>query len=947
MVSTSGRPPGEAIQLFAMVALDERAAEGLGELQDLLADVAEPDVERTVFLWGGAGPAPGEADYWDIRFPAWTTPLPLGGDREPASPVPRGPDLDRQAVAGLAREAIARGAGRPVLDSLSRGDHTPHVPRNTRIHTRMVVACSLADPDSGARLLGLLRGVADLRDAGAADRWRVHVACLTGARARPREGDPDEEVSRALAARGLLDLEALVESPGVREIVAGPILLLGEETLGGAASGDAEQSSLLALATFSLTRSLVSGHRDVAPGATSPFDGAATNSDTGLFASVGAYAVRSPVRRLAWLLAARFCGRVFKALHGQQALATTAECARLEVPEELESLLFDAEQTTFDHVWTKETGRLQIPWTPEAKQSGSRRASAFDVERLKGLYTPIFSSRSWERLIDVYGAERLRGIALEDWNGALDELQMAIESGFIPRREREVAEQGRRIAVALLEGVSLGLDSVFERAFAPPVGNQPHRAALAFLGRLRRAFESQVGRIEKAEAVSPSGLGRSRAAGRSRLPKHRARLTEALAAVPSPAAVLLRLLPVAAISFGAALSAPLGSGPVGSPLARLGIGLLLALAGGATLFLLHVDGVRRRLFHLAVTWIEQYRQVLSEEDDLRKRNSHRAMCQSMVACLEWFLSGTGDTPPLPSAFVVRLDRPEAGTAKPPKGLTDLVRPQEALGAFSSLLATAAERFEKLESRLLGQFQASRLETLLPATAEQIASDFARAFGGAAAGRPGDDLDQLTALDVDPVAPTAEGLPDPVRPFKRVDPDRDPSVPGPVWRRPFALPEADALLDVTTRTTSSAFGFLEAARRLAEARLDVELRLSTRLNAVLAGAPLHASSLWQAWTGLSVPSLAIPVPNVPVLHSIVASGPDDPLAADQAGGNDLGRGRISVHCQVQPGLSATAILEHPTRDNPSSRLGRAWNRQQAHRTKEKAFLPTRFDDGGSR
>jgi hypothetical protein len=528
---------------------------------------------------------------------------------------------------------------------------------------------------------------------------------------------------------------------------------------------------------------------------------------------------------------------------------------------------------------------------------------------------------------------------------------MAIESGFIPRREYEIAEQSRRIVLALLEGVSAGVGSLFERAFEEPVGTRPHQTALAFLGRLRKTFDAQAGQIEKEEAVSGSGLGRQRAPGRAVLPKYRTRITEALSSVPSPAAVLLRSVPALALSVALLQLIPVDLGLPGRPGLRLALGLVAGLIGVLLLFELQVAAVRRKLFALVQVWLDQYRQVLAEEDVVRQRRSHSAMCRAMIGALEWFLSGTGDHAPLPGPFIVHLEpdqkRKEEAGATP----ADLFRPQDVLGKSPDLLAAAVGTYYAVRDQLSSRYQPSRLETLLPRSPSGDPDEASRVFVGLGASRPGEDLARLSAA---PMPPFSSASVDPawpaVRPFKVLPvPGRtsEPKSRWPAWRRSFALPDGKTLLDPKEREPSSAFGFLDATRRLAEARLQGTMNLTNRMAKDLGAGPIQQSALWRAWTGLSLPSLATTVPNVPPRWSVIASDEDDQLATTLHVRNGLGRGRLNILCQVQLGLGAARILDSEVGGTPPSRLGRAWKAIGASAHEHPALAPVSLDGGGSR
>ena len=918
------------MQFFIHLAADPFGAKALARIARLVDAVAVREQERHIFVWCGPGKAPVDEDYWADRCPRWDDSLDLPFEDHGA---PASLEFDRGAAAANLSLFIRSQRGRATITRLTMDWPRRLLGADAEFSPVVIFTGSLVHPVTSAVVLGLLDALADLRRVGDFD-MPVYVVAVAGYASGPFESY--SEKARAVAARALLDLEEFLKG-GDPQQRAAAFFLVGEEPIGGAAPGRAEGLALAALTAFGITRSVV--RAPLPPGGEpDPFavfrDAAGQVFIAGEpyaparpFSAVGAYAVTCPAESLARLFAARIAYAAFSRLSQQTPWASLEEAGRVVPEAALASFLHAAQTEAIASLWDKVHERTSIPWREEQR---GREVGWFELDRVRLLYGAVFEQQDWKGVTDAYGEDRIRALTLDSWECALDELTELIENGVIPRRSQHIKLLTRRIASAFLESVQSGVGRIFRGAFQEPVGFEPHRAAQCFLGEIHRRLQdasAELGALAAIERATPKDADTPR----RRVERARETLHAEMAAVPSPAAVLLRLAPVFGVCLGLAVALPFDLGVLNSPPARLALGGVAGALGVSILFYKFVRSVRRRLMKSVHDWLENYKLALREEDETRKREAYSGLLVTMRECLKWLFDGENPGPPLPKPVRANVESAETSERKPNP---DELRPQTVLSAFQDYLRQAAGSLDELSRRFLDALQFSRLEKALPEIplAQENAADA--------------ELERCLPRDSSGRTISPEAVVGLMMHALRSQQDEQPWVApfdcelaedsAGIWRRSFLLPSGKELLDDEVRDNSSAFQFMETLRKYVYTHFTGALNLSARLASYLAAAGFQnmvQTPLWSRYQTLAAPS----VPgDGPQAAFVAACGPADQLAIQLGWQNDLGEHRVSAHLEVRSRLSASEVIFYPNEDSPVTALGLAWKACLAEKWAEKAL-----------
>ncbi len=926
------------MKLFVHVAVDMFGAECLGKLSSLLEELELPNTEKHRFVWAGGGAPPSGTDFWDEQYPLWADSLAVPYD---AARHGSGFETDRDALANevaqwLSQESAGRSLRLFFVDwpRLEFGNNVP-------VQSTVLVAGSLADPLGSAIALGFVAGLGQLRAIGSFAA-STHLILGIGVESSSIQ-NLDRQV-RALAARGLLDVQHFLETATNRS--QAPVWIVGEEKIATASSSRTAQTTIAAALGLAITRSTVSGDSGDtgASTAVNPFlfrmdldgklvagGGFQAQQPVG---AAGAYIVHCKGRKLARLLASRVCSEAFAILGRQELYNSIQDCAKLQVPKAIASYLDALDALAIERVWRAAFEREQIPWKVE--QAPPVRVPWFELGRLQLLFEPIFESRDWERVIDLYGRSRLSSIPLQDWPGALNDLTEAIEHGVLAARRRRIVAISRHLLVDFLGALNQSVGEVFACAFEEPVHAEPHRVAQALLGRVWTSLGNEESERHRRELIT-SDAEAEEASARRRADVARDTLEQTLLDVPSPAAVFIRLLPAFLLPVAAAVVAPIDLGLINGLLMRVALGSSVGLMVSYGLFYRHAASTGRRLFGLYTDWLASYRAALDAQDLVLRKRTYGDVLNRMVQCVEWLFSGPNDVAPIPETDDVMLKH----QSRPPLPLArDAVRPQEVLSSPKDRLSEAARRFAEIGIHLQSEFQASLVETILPeilpGSSSLLDTEYARLFGRFDGIDP---VDRLSAL-LPRIAERRQhlGLDNALLPFRVLTTD-SPESSSPIWTRHFALPTPTELLDASVRLESSGYTFLETvAEYLFDEyvnRLDLVARLQ-EYQVLHHSATMDGTQLMSRYANLSAPSVS--GSNGRRFSYGIAAGPDDPLALACNNVNAHGSGRVSAHVQVVKGLTADSIIFYPNQANPLLPLGLAWKAEMSQPSPLKAFKP---------
>jgi len=750
--------------------------------------------------------------------------------------------------------------------------------------------------------------------------------------------EEEEEKTHALIARTLLDLAQFFQSRPAYEAAA-PVYLVGDIDVDGGTFGRAEQIAIAAFTILGLSRS-VTVPLNLPFSAVDPFafevDEAQRVRWAGQpydpaspFAVAGAYGVSCPAEPLVRLLAARLANLCLRRLGEQRGCAGLQEAGKLKVNPALGAFLADVEGRAAAVLWDQVAEKTEIPWPSE---TASRPPQWYDLERLRLLFGRLFDQKDWARVMAFYGENRMLALPLDLWPGALDELVALIEQGVLGRRRQQLAIVTHRILTAFLGAAEHGVAEVFGRTFREPVEAEPHLAAQAFLGKIRRHLEEAGERLEEVEAHERPQRPDAGAL-RASADKARQRFETELAEVPSPAAVILRLIPVFALCVGTMFALPFDLGLIDPAPLRLLAGALTGVLVAGYLYMRHLQGVRRRIFGVFRVWMEHYKAVLEFEDRLARDGAYRDLLNSMKDCLDWFFDGQTPEPPIPAPMRPRLKRHLEPAAVDP----DLLKPQTVLADFSRYLADAAESFNAAEARFLEQFQVSRVETILPeisisapegierelervgASSDKVPPDWMRLLYAGRAGAPNEDW----------VLPFTSG-----------------SGHGcdHIWRASFRLPSPKDLLDGTTRNASSGFRFFDTLYTQIRAHFSDAFALTGRISQYCEPFPhqsITSTPLWDRYASLATPRAHAKSPQVSLL--VLAAHGEDPLAGNLDWSNEAGADRLSLHLQVCNCISASDLIFYPNEASPTQAMGLAWKRHLQAPWSDPVFKPAQLPE----
>ena len=701
--------------VFYHIAVGRFGAEVLGKLYCLVKEESVGGgigVLSHQFLWMGPGARPIQAaGLGDVVLPVWTFPdprlvLPVSGSVGPDV----GMRLDRTTLAREVADAI-------VQEGSSLGQSVRSLFQNQATGAIHIVLCgSLAEPADSAIILGLLEGFARLRAIG--ETWipTVHVVAGVGAAGSHLAGD--EATRRAMAARGLLDLQSYLSKPDEGDLPNwrfAPVYLGGEgAAAAGGGMGRPEQIALAAYTVLGIaleTDYLLEDRRQAQnpdwqgrgwrPTAMPwPFSLGRTGavltwgSDPEValphdrnnpFAVCGGHAVLHPRKRLARLLAARFCGDFFQKLSLQSPLGgPVGKSIRLykwiENHDEGEAPASGKFPTQDQQEFLRKcaTKAATLGWqnlleriTSHAQQ---KSLGVVDWKALEQVVGSSYEDPALKRLLQLYGQERFLRLPLDDWEQAMAEFETLIEQGFHSRRLLRFQRLEQELPLAVGHGVKGAWDELFATACVDPrLGLEPHRLAEALLGISYQRVERLLDDFEKARIHAPADGG-DNPEGLSPIKDE---LLKKIAQVPSPFAVYVRSGLILAGCLGIALSTPLPDS-----LSWVQNWMRIVLGGGVSAFVVgylvqKAHAAKKELLKQVTVWIDQYQLFIEARDEQERRKSmEKALAEGLEA----------------------LKKLPAGTQ---------------LTNYQKELQETARKFRELQGKLLEAFQPSRLETYVP------------------------------------------------------------------------------------------------------------------------------------------------------------------------------------------------------------------------------------------
>lgn len=939
------------MKIIYNVALDEYGAECIAKYGRLASDIADPHEEASLQIWAGEGDLPQEISYWGERYPQWDAEIPISirsGDH--GGP---GLDLDRSAYANALANHMRGEVIKTALRRLLRELPGEMFGRDMAPRPYFIFSGSLANPATSCLVVALMQSLAWMRAIGSLHSGNTcYYVLATGLESGSTT--TDEEIHRALVAQGLHDVAAfLARSEPVADF-ASPVYLTGDRPIASVPPERSEQVALGAMAILGISRSVVANHQPPTRNHVDPFRfsvdadrrvelGNRTYDNTRPYGILGGYLVHCPVYRTTRLLAARVCEESLEALSGQGQVSNVKEAAALDRPPAIDALLERLESELIAEIWEKVATERKIPW--DGKRRRQTRHEWFDTALVREVFKPLFDSGSWRRILSLYGESRLRSIPLEDWNGALTELEEVIEDGVIPRRQRVVAIVSGKILETLLEGLQGGLSRVLGLTFEDPVGRTPHRVAQALIGKVYSSLKRQQTEFEREQLIVRRGK-QLKSPHRKVLGRLRRELSDALSAVPSPAAVLIRLVPTVLLGPVILLLLPFDLKLADPTLQRLVIGLGVGLLAGLVLYHRQVDMIRRRLLARFREWQAALQKVLSDEDQLLHDSTYAELLDVMIQTVEWVFNGHGEPPAVPNRFqtILRRHRRKAQAEEDP----DLLQLQDVLARGEKHVSAAHQSFASLKRAFLEEYQASKLETILPhvSTSDQATLDreyaklFPRGSDIAASGVLDDFLRNVHS------AWEGKGSADSRMMPYRGD-DDDPTRP--IWRRAFSMPTGEELLDPERRQGSSAFCFMRAIQAFTRELLGETIELPARLREYLGARgkeSIQETALGEKFTHLCEPSMPIDTREDFVSY-VVGAGDEDLLALNLHAQNNLGASRVSAHLQIACNITADEVISYPNPDSPSTPLGRAWKAFKQEKWEHRALAPIEMESNDDR
>ena len=870
------------------VALDRFGAECIARAAEL-----QGRHEAVACVWAGFGPPALPADVFDRSVPRWQGVVDWRGTATP----PGDADGSSRALATYVRERLLSTDGASLLATL-----TGQGPGASNREPVLVFVGTLAEPTAAAILLGVLSALSRFRYLGRLTQPSCVIAGIGVGSASP--GLAPESL-RIQVGRSLTDLARFFAGDGLDDgFRRMPVYLVGEHRLGHPPLDRATQVSIGATALASLSVAIREGADSPLPEALGlhvtgggQLELPATHWQTHTwFSSVGAHVVSAPIERLARVLATRFCHDCTSSLARQQLCTSIEDAARAEVVAPLVGLLDELEHDVVRAVWNT---------------LGQAQPSAFAPEAIDLLLEDVCSGEEWQRLLSAYGEDRLRLLPLDDWPVALDDLRSVVEQSLFTARTQRVTEEIRHAMERLLSATDAAVGDIFSRAFAPPVSSSPSRVAQQLVGRLWRAVGLRRQETHAAGLRRPSGP--SAAELKERADQGLSALKVSLQDVPSPVAVLLRLLPMGATVIALAQLVPFDLGMANSGLARLATGAGLAAAVGTAFFLRQVDLVRRQLMLQYQQWWADYRSWLTAVDHEVAEAARLQFLDASESLLRWYFGGETDAPPMPEGIVVRL---KPALAVPVAGDVDCLRRSSALGSLTHY-QRAAEAYADLGRRFAAECRASDGESMLPSP-DQAGWDEAEYRALLSERGPEGVLTQIHQLWASGALPR-EGA---FLPFAEGEAERRTGC-CPPWRRAFALPTAPDSLTDGALTGNSGLRFLMtsigycAFQLRGTGALAIRLTEHERLHGPVTDA---GSALGERYRNAAQPSVAVTGNTESV---VLSAGPGDVLALS-LGASASAPGPFSSHLQIRHGLSAEDVLLFPNRHQPETLLGRAWN-----------------------
>ncbi|MCB1047814.1 MAG: hypothetical protein KDC10_11515 [Calditrichaeota bacterium] len=939
----------EVTQVTLHFALDRYGAECLGRFHELDQGAALEN-HHHLFVWAGGSTPPTNATYWESGYPEWCGALSTGCELDSLG---KGLEFDRKKLAGQFAEFLHRPEGRKRLDELINDWPRANVSSQLPYRVKIVLCGSLAEPQSSALILGWLSARNSYLETGtfqhALNECVVVAGC--GLESGPEWGV--EEHGRALIARALLDLEQQAKgSDGSEQSVVlqedsdaietytpvapkyvCPVYLVGEAPLDDQRESDrATQVALGAMSLLGICRcGRTSGDRTTA----SPFESSTSEEQhriiggrrlTGstCFQAVGGYAVHVPTIRLAELVSAWTCRENFGALQKQESYQSLADCIRITLPESISPIIDQARQDALGLLWKRVAEKSDLSWTGTAQASP---CDWYDMAKIQQLFEPIFQDRHWERLLDAYGGKRMRNIPLGDWDGALEDLCQVVEEGLLPRRRRHLAAVSRHVLHSLIESLDLGVNQIMAQAMFAPLHHKPHLSVFAFLGNVYNEILVQKAELHT-QGILSSPTADTTSDAKERLSQLREELNASLAAVPSPAAVFLRILPVFSAPVLMLLTLPFELGILDSIGLRFGIGCVLGIIAVAIFFVLQVESVRRKLNASYENWLAGYRRLLDVHDEALRRSTFKDLLDHMEKVLVWYFNGKEDSPPMPNPYPINLKDGPPVANDAPENVDHLTTQQALCQKFPDHLTEASHRYSELFGILTRTFQRSAVETCLPEISPKHVDLLHREIQQFS--KTSDELASVSMAEIvlnQAMEWAVQSNNPALLPYRHIGNSVYMAISP--WRYSYQLPAGEKLVDPRYRDISSGFACFTAIKDYALTRIAHPRALVERYRQYLAASEIQQigmTPLGMRFGTMSKPS--VQAEGGEMMYDCIASGPDDLLALNDTHGNfcnSQGAGTLTVLLQVRTQLGAEQIIFHPNAEEPSTALGKSWLR----------------------
>jgi hypothetical protein len=407
--------------------------------------------------------------------------------------------------------------------------------------------------------------------------------------------------------------------------------------------------------------------------------------------------------------------------------------------------------------------------------------------------------------------------------------------------------------------------------------------------------------------------------------ERRDRLLSVLKSLPSPAAVIVRLIPLALATVGLGMVLPLPDSVAAVPW-RLSLGLASGIVLSCFCFWSYVSRVKRKMLKHFDEWFNALKTTLVQQDVMMRNDFFEELLDNMNGVVEWYFTAEDDKPPLPEKYHVPLRKP----VETEKGASagEVLTRKTVLSEFKQYLGDAMKQYGCLEQELRNSLFSSYAEVILPGR-DEMESHYSRIIGDPVkffleAARRASESGSI-------ILPFQEG--------EQTDAHKG-------WRRSFLLPDSSELLDAGIRGGSSAFAFLSAVYANIAASSGSTFSLSHRIREILDNQ--NAASFGNTEPGNKFNNLCRPSMESP--RNLEASL----VMVDQVGGVIAGNGidcsidgggnHVALRIRVAYGLSAEQVIFYPNMENPVTPLGRACRNIPASAPISEALKPVNLREG---